>query len=797
MALLRWRAKGASILLTTGVFAMAILAQAPFAAAVLNPPPAYVLGEDGVTQQTLEAAGILNAVDGRKYGIILGKALFWDIQVGSDGIACASCHAVAGADTRIKNQLNPGFLDITKNNGNGDTAFGSERSDTNQVGLGHMPSGALAGPNYTLTAADMPLHKLQDETDRNSPIITTTNDRVSSQGSFDMVFTQIRRKDRLRDRCKLDSAIFSVQGKAVRQVEPRNTPSTINAVFNHRNFWDGRANNLFNGVGVFGMRDINGDPNLRLIILDAMGKPQLGYLKVEDASLASQAVGPPLSDLEMSCDGRTFPHLGRKMLTRQPLQLQRVSKTDSVLGPYVHKSGDGLASAYNYRELIKKTFPQKYWGDNKKYEIVNGVLQEDPDGFTQMEMNFSMFWGLAIMLYESTLVSDQSEFDTLQSQGSLVMTPRFGPPTGGCLAPANDVEALLLRGCQIFARANNGNFATNRGPDGLRGGGCFTCHNGLGGGTAKTIAPLLAENTHQAGEPFAPFFLTVPDRNGVRDLRDQGFSNIGLRPAFTDRMSGNTDPYGNPLSFGRQYWNYLDGIPNAVQDPVLQRAIAAGAVPARDAQFFKLETDGSTKSPTLRNVGLTPPYFSWGGYPSLRQQLKVYNRGMNRRDIAPNPALERPSGTGCTTGDTSGSGPNGNQPYPLNGTADCNTNTTGAIVALGLADCEAPVGTEPRTECDSRGLTSATDDLAALERFLKSLTDPRVQCDKAPFDHPALPIPTGHLSTDTNNNGRLDNIIFRLPAVGAAGYAGRQAQFCIPNSGDLFAPGMQARSGGR
>ena len=28
-----------------------------------------------------------------------------------------------------------------------------------------------------------------------------------------------------------------------------------------RNFWDGRANNLFNGVGVFGPRDIAGDPN--------------------------------------------------------------------------------------------------------------------------------------------------------------------------------------------------------------------------------------------------------------------------------------------------------------------------------------------------------------------------------------------------------------------------------------------------------------------------------------------------------------------------------------------------------
>ena len=41
----------------------------------------------------------------------------------------------------------------------------------------------------------------------------------------------------------------------VRRVEPRNTPTMINAVFNHRNFWDMRAQNLFNGVNPFGDRD--------------------------------------------------------------------------------------------------------------------------------------------------------------------------------------------------------------------------------------------------------------------------------------------------------------------------------------------------------------------------------------------------------------------------------------------------------------------------------------------------------------------------------------------------------------
>jgi hypothetical protein len=40
----------------------------------------------------------------------LGKALFWDMQVGGDGIrACASCHYHAGADNRKINQMSPGL----------------------------------------------------------------------------------------------------------------------------------------------------------------------------------------------------------------------------------------------------------------------------------------------------------------------------------------------------------------------------------------------------------------------------------------------------------------------------------------------------------------------------------------------------------------------------------------------------------------------------------------------------------------------------------------------------------------
>src|SRR5712692_10337203 len=48
----------------------------------------------------------------RAVAIALGKALFWDSAVGSDGQACTSCHLNAGADSRTRNQLNPGFRAI-------------------------------------------------------------------------------------------------------------------------------------------------------------------------------------------------------------------------------------------------------------------------------------------------------------------------------------------------------------------------------------------------------------------------------------------------------------------------------------------------------------------------------------------------------------------------------------------------------------------------------------------------------------------------------------------------------------
>src|SRR4029453_13964984 len=51
-------------------------------------------------------AGLTQHVSDQQALGVPGKALFWDVQVGSDGrTACATCHFHAGADHRVTNQI--------------------------------------------------------------------------------------------------------------------------------------------------------------------------------------------------------------------------------------------------------------------------------------------------------------------------------------------------------------------------------------------------------------------------------------------------------------------------------------------------------------------------------------------------------------------------------------------------------------------------------------------------------------------------------------------------------------------
>src|SRR4030095_3566186 len=102
----------------------------------------------------------------------------------------------------------------------------------------------------------------------------------------------------------------------------------INAAFNHNNFWDRRARNIFNGASVQGA----GDSAARVLRATGLDHIERVIVRIDNASLASQAVGPPLSDREMGSVGRTFKDIGKRLAPAVPLLQQEVSPSDSVLG---------------------------------------------------------------------------------------------------------------------------------------------------------------------------------------------------------------------------------------------------------------------------------------------------------------------------------------------------------------------------------------------------------------------------------------------------------------------------------
>jgi cytochrome c peroxidase len=552
---------------------------------------------------------------------VLGKAFFWDQQAGSDNLACASCHFQAGADGRVKNVIDPQLraTDAARQ------GIWYKTASNKNLTVGPPPGG---GPNYTLKLLDFPFHQLTDINERNSPVVFDTPNVVSSTGVFRADFGNINvittKSDLKHQQLKLEacsaalSSTFSVGGINTRQVEPRNTPTVINAIFNFRNFWDGRANNFFNGRNPFGYRDPTAgiDPANSVLVEDASGHLVAYPVNLADSSLASQAVGPPGSDLEMSCRGRVFEQIGKKLLQLQPLASQDVDTTDSLLGVYSAKGKQSAGStglSTTYAALIQKAFQPKFW--NSKNQSV--------DGYTQMQKNFSLYWGVSIMLYESTLVSDQSPFDSFAGQNISGMT------------------AQQQHGFQVF----QGN------------GGCIFCHKGpefTGAATSLKLNAALGGLVEH---------MIMGDGNPA--LYDSGFYNIGVRSPSDDIGTGATDPWGNPLSFVRQVKSALLADPTlgcnafGCGNPILNIGpdrvnlfpdsfqVAPG-IPVtgtvRDA------VDGNFKVPSLRNIELTGPYFHNGGQATLEQVVAFYNRGGD--------------GAGTDAANTTGFGPNATNRAP-------------------------------------------------------------------------------------------------------------------------------------
>ena len=503
----------------------------------------------------------------RERAIALGKALFWDMQVGSDGrTACATCHWHAGADQRLKNSLHPGAPGSN---------FGPQYPQS--ASLFTAALGQFRGVNKTLKADDFPFHKVlqplapadrQGQPSKGNPVLRDTREIAGSQGVLTEDFIALARGKSADIGKPVLNPVFSMHGVNVRQVTGRNSPTTINAVYFDRLFWDGRASRYFNGVNPFG--DL--DPDAGVYCAEADGSMQKVSIRIDNAALASQATGPAISPVEMSWDGRRFSELARKLLPLRPLALQKVASDDSVLGCFCDASGHGLCSKKtSYSQLIREAFKPEWWSGRRL----------TPEGFTHMEANFSLYWGLAIMMYESTLVSDQAPYD------------RWAAGDRAALSP------LAKEGLKLF----------------MNEGRCINCHSGpeFAGATVSELRGVLSNDG----------VVEKMQMSAGIAVYDGGFYNIGVRPTFEDIAVGAAHPLFGPLSYSRQEQLGRDPEPKLVV-----------------AKDQRLAVNGAFKTPTLRNVSLTGPYMHNGGMKSLREVVEFYVRGgdfpdQNRQDLAP------------------------------------------------------------------------------------------------------------------------------------------------------------------
>jgi hypothetical protein len=172
--------------------------------------------------------------------------------------------------------------------------------------------------------------------------------------------------------------------------------------------------------------------------------------------------------------------------------------------------------------------------DQTGKRVISTTAPPGAEAFTQMQANFSLFFGLAVQLYETTLISDQTPFD------------RFMAGDNGAL------DARQLKGLLVFINQGTPEQAANPVFSGVGQGNCVSCHSGPEF-TSAAFTSLTAEGHLELIEleevPQLIGGLLQPSE--ATAFTDAGFVNLGVRPTAEDLGRGGTE-LGKPLSFTRQ-----------------------------------------------------------------------------------------------------------------------------------------------------------------------------------------------------------------------------------------------------
>jgi hypothetical protein len=290
----------------------------------------------------------------------------------------------------------------------------------------------------------------------------------------------------------------------------------------------------------------------------------------------------------------------------RPLAKQQVSRTDSLLGSLSRWPKAGLTIP-RYDKMIEAAFHERWWraktlirvqadGTTTLVAKNGGSCGRDAscraNEYSLLQYNFSLFFGIAVQLYEATLVADDTPWDRFRREHPAPTDPDLNPWEN--VAPRH-VSRLALFGAHLF------NDRT-RGPTNIR---CSNCHE------QSELTDASVGRIAAAADG--------PVRNRDGNVIDKGFNNIGIRPTADDLGVGGSDAFG-PLSFTRRL--FPDGPPAAFDGAPVTKGFGV---------------EGAFKIPSLRNVALTAPYFHDGGVRTLREVVELYGRGGN---VAPVEALD-------------------------------------------------------------------------------------------------------------------------------------------------------------
>lgn len=525
---------------------------------------------------------------------VLGKALFWDQRVGSDDrTACATCHYHAGVDTRTKHT---------------DSALvpGQIRVNHQWTQADHTPdSGSGQSEDFGLILAK---NGVDDQT-----LV------IGSQGIRLRIFEGLTlnaegipvEKSRLPTAEEFESLHYLQSQLPWRSVSRRNAATVINSTLLSRLFHDGRASDVFNGHDGNGASTPLADEIGKFVVRNQ--RVTTLQVRIPRAAAASQAVVPLVSDQEMSWHGRRPWHIALKLLDTPPLLLQQVHKEDSLLAPWTHATVHrGLNTTY--RKLIEQAFLPALWQAPNSFQL--------PLPFTDMNgqplkgthalhaANFSLFFGLAIMAYEQTLVSDDSPWDRFSRGDTTAMSlqaisgmQKF--QSYGCSECHSQPEFAGATTSAIFGSADPADVDYDELPPGM-----------------EPLEEPINPDGHRFIEPLQPVFEGpgMPLNTQIFAY-DGGFYNIGVTPLW----------FNNQLDNPRFRLDWGVGhVPEPGELPI-EFSRARKRYPGEDRlKPNQSHVRGAFKSPSLRNIALTAPYMHNGAFLTLREVLLFYQYGPRR-----------------------------------------------------------------------------------------------------------------------------------------------------------------------